>query len=310
MKKLIAILLVLAALMGVCSAAFTDEKEITDTYAEAVNAMVEAKVISGFPDGTFQPKGTLTRAQAAKIITVLLEGDKAETVTAAAAGFVDVPAGNWAEKYVNYCAEKGIVAGVGNGKFDPNGQLKGSQWAKMLLVAYGHDAAELTARGTWDNALTNAAVVELMLSGRLPQNVVVAFTGDEEVKSRGAQEVVGALSEADCYVRFVVVTDVTNVGWEHGLAFTIENDLNVDILTAHSIVEGMKGYAGRYGFVHEALPDESWIYDEYKLPCLTLCHPVGGDMHSDEGALARLSAFPVYCDALADLCKILAELIH
>lgn len=172
------------------------------------------------------------------------------------------------------------------------------------------DAAELTARGTWDNALTNAAVVELMLSGRLPQNVVVAFTGDEEVKSRGAQEVVGALSEADCYVRFVVVTDVTNVGWEHGLAFTIENDLNVDILTAHSIVEGMKGYAGRYGFVHEALPDESWIYDEYKLPCLTLCHPVGGDMHSDEGALARLSAFPVYCDALADLCKILAELTH
>ncbi|MBQ1184734.1 MAG: hypothetical protein IIX55_03400, partial [Muribaculaceae bacterium] len=68
--------------------------------------------------------------------------------------------------------------------------------------------------------------------------------------------------------------------------------------------------AGRYGFVHEALPDESWIYDEYKLPCLTLCHPVGGDMHSDEGALARLSAFPVYCDALADLCKILAELTH
>ena len=72
MKKLIAILLVLAALMGVCSAAFTDEKDITATYSEAVNAMVEAKVISGFPDGTFQPKGTLTRAQAAKIITVLL----------------------------------------------------------------------------------------------------------------------------------------------------------------------------------------------------------------------------------------------
>ena len=158
MKKLIAILLVLAALLGVCSAAFTDEKDITDTYAEAVNAMVEAKVISGFPDGTFQPKGTLTRAQAAKIITVLLEGDKAETVTAAAAGFADVPAGNWAEKYVNYCAEKGIVAGVGNGKFDPNGQLKGSQWAKMLLVAYGHPADELTGSKWFSN--TQKAIKE------------------------------------------------------------------------------------------------------------------------------------------------------
>lgn len=165
-------------------------------------------------------------------------------------------------------------------------------------------------RGTFDNALTNAAVVEMMLSGKLPENVVVAFTGDEEVLSRGAHEVVKHLSDTDCYVRFVVVTDVTNVGWEHGLSFTLENDLNIDLLTAHSIIEGMEDYAGKYGFVHEAMPDESWIYDEYKLPCLTLCHPVGGDMHSDEGALARLSSFPIYCDALVSLCQLLSEPAH
>ena len=158
MKKLIALLLVLVTLLGVASAAFTDEKEINSTYTQAVTTMVEAGIISGFPDGTFRPNGTLTRAQAAKIITVMLEGEKAETVTAAAAGFVDVPAGNWAEKYVNYCAEKGIVAGVGNGKFNPNGELKGSQWAKMLLVAYGHDAAELTGDKWYAN--TQKAIKE------------------------------------------------------------------------------------------------------------------------------------------------------
>jgi len=151
MKKLVALLLILTCLMSLASAAFTDEKEINDTYAEAVAAMVEANVVGGFPDGTFQPKGTLTRAQAAKIITVLLEGDKAETVTAASAGFSDVPAGNWAEKYVNYCAEKKIVAGVGSGKFNPNGELTGAAWAKMLLVAYGHDAAELTGEKWFSN---------------------------------------------------------------------------------------------------------------------------------------------------------------
>lgn len=162
MKKLIALFLVLAALASVACAAFTDQKEIDEKYAEAVNTMVEAGVISGFPDGAFQPKGTLTRAQAAKIITVLLEGEKAETVTAPAAGFADVPAGNWAEKYINYCADKKIVAGVGNGKFDPNGQLKGSQWAKMLLVAYGHDAAELTGDKWFSN--TQKAIKEKGLS--------------------------------------------------------------------------------------------------------------------------------------------------
>ena len=151
MKKLIALILVLTALLGVASAAFTDKKSISSTYAVAVDTMVEAGIISGFPDGTFQPKGTLTRAQAAKIICVMLEGEKADSVTSAAAGFTDVPAGNWAEKYINYCAEKGIVAGVGNNKFNPNGELTGAAWAKMLLVAYGHPAEELTGSSWFSN---------------------------------------------------------------------------------------------------------------------------------------------------------------
>lgn len=164
-----------------------------------------------------------------------------------------------------------------------------------------------SVRGTFDNALTNTAVVELMLSGRLPENVIVAFNGDEELESRGARSLLNFIAEKDCYVRFVLVTDVTNVGWDLGLSFTIENDQNIDLLTAHAIVCAMKKFAGKCGFEHDALPDESWVYNEYRLPCLTLSHSVGGDMHSDEGAVARLSSFPVYCDALADLCNLFRE---
>ena len=148
MKKLIALLLVLVTLCTVSLAAFTDQKDITKTYVTAVEAMAEAKIIGGFEDGSFRPKESLTRAQAAKIICTMLG---AENETAAPAGFTDVPAGHWAEKFINYCAEKQIVAGIGSGKFDPNGQLKGSQWAKMLLVAYGHDAAELTGDSWFAN---------------------------------------------------------------------------------------------------------------------------------------------------------------
>ena len=155
MKKILALLLVLASVLGMASAAFTDQKEIDTDYLQAVNTMVENGIIAGFQDGTFQPKGTLTRAQAAKIITVLLGG---ENETAAAAGFTDVPAGHWAEKFVNYCAEKKIVSGVGNGKFNPNGTLTGAQWAKMLLVAYGHPAEELTGEKWFSN--TQKAIKE------------------------------------------------------------------------------------------------------------------------------------------------------
>ena len=153
MKKLIALLLAVLTLLSVVSAAdFTDAKEMDEKYVPAVEEMVKLGVINGFEDGTFRPNGTLTRAQAAKIICTMLVGaDKVDAITAASAGFVDVPAGNWAEKFINYCAEKQIVAGVGNDKFNPNGELTGAAWGKMLLAAYGHPAEELTGTKWFSN---------------------------------------------------------------------------------------------------------------------------------------------------------------
>ena len=45
-----------------------------------------------------------------------------------------------------------------------------------------------------------------------------------------------------CSVEFALVLDVTNVGWECGASITLENDLGIDIITAHSIVEAVKSY--------------------------------------------------------------------
>ena len=137
MKRIIAMLLAVLLLTGVASAAFSDEKTIDPKYADAVTAMSEKGIIAGFEDGSFKPKDTLTRAQAAKILCAMLAG---ENIPEGKTEFTDVPAGHWAEKYVAYCAEKGIVAGVGSGKYNPNGKLTEAAFAKMLLVAYGHDA--------------------------------------------------------------------------------------------------------------------------------------------------------------------------
>ena len=145
MKKVISLLLAVVMLLSVASAAFTDQAQITSDYAEAVKVMSEKGIIAGFTDGTFQPKGTLTRAQAAKIICVMLVGaDKMDAITAKDAAFLDVPAAHWADKFVDYCAEQGIVAGIAgtaDGSFyNPEGKLTGHAFAKMLLVAYGANA--------------------------------------------------------------------------------------------------------------------------------------------------------------------------
>ena len=153
MKKGIALLLsalmLLSAIPFAGAASFKDSKAITIMNAEAVDVMSDLKIIAGFPEGDFRPDETLTRAQAAKILCCVVLGTKgADALTAGGATFSDVPASHWANKFVEYCASKNIVAGVGDGKFDPNGTLSGYAFGKMLLVALGADASSLTG-ATW-----------------------------------------------------------------------------------------------------------------------------------------------------------------
>ena len=154
-------------------------------------------------------------------------------------------------------------------------------------------------RGTFDNSFTNAALLWNMLHDRLPDNVVVAFTGDEECDSRGALQVVEALGEMGVEVSMALVQDVTNVGWESGALFTIENDLGIDILTGYNIISSLEQYGGRFAFKHNAEPDESWDYADCGVPCFTLCVPVGGELHGDAGVLLRKESATEYCNVLS-----------
>lgn len=154
-------------------------------------------------------------------------------------------------------------------------------------------------RGTFDNSYTNAAAIWNMLNNKFADNVIIAFTGDEEEDSRGAIETICTLGRMKCEIAFTIVLDVTEEGWQQNALFAVENDLGIDIFTAHRLIEILKPYKGKYAFVHDAEPDESWDYDEYGLPCFTLTVPIFGDMHSDSGVLLRKKSFPAYSDVLA-----------
>lgn len=81
-----------------------------------------------------------------------------------------------------------------------------------------------TINGIFDNASTNAVCVYLMKNIKLPENVLFAFTSDEECNSTGAKKLAKKLSEYfDKKNISVIVLDVT-YGWCDGADFTIEND--------------------------------------------------------------------------------------
>ena len=161
-------------------------------------------------------------------------------------------------------------------------------------------------RGTFDNSFGNAAVLWCMINGTLPENTMVAFTGDEEKDSGGAVQALLALGKIGCNVSSAIVQDVTNVGWDSGALFTVENDSGFDLMQAYNLVSSLEPYSGKFAFRHDAEPDESWDYAEYGIPCLALCAPVGGNLHGDEGVMLRKESAVVYCDALANLANLLS----
>ena len=160
-------------------------------------------------------------------------------------------------------------------------------------------------RGTFDNSFTNAALLWNILHDKLPDNVVVAFTGNEESDSQGAVQTVVALGQMGCEVAAALVLDVTNEGWESSAFFTLENDLGIDILTGYNIISSLEQYGGRFAFKHNALPDESWDYADYGIPSLTLCVPVDGDLHSDAGVMLRKESALEYCNVLSLLAGLM-----
>ena len=152
-------------------AAFTDQADIKAT--DAVDMLVALGVVDGFEDGSFQPNGTVTRAQMAKMIYVLRTGKSdASAYNNDKTSFTDINS-HWAAGYIKYCQSLGIIAGKSNTKFDPNGKVTAQEAAKMLLVTLGYDANKAGLVGINWTSRTNALADE----NGLLEDVNTSFTG-------------------------------------------------------------------------------------------------------------------------------------
>jgi len=98
-----------------------------------VAAMVGRGLISGFPDGTFRPEESLTRAQYAAIVAKAFQRPAQRSTIR----FQDIPANFWAAAAIARTQQMGFIAGFPDGTFRPQQNLTRAQAIVSLVNGLG-----------------------------------------------------------------------------------------------------------------------------------------------------------------------------
>ena len=96
-----------------------------------INALADADVLLGLPDGTFNPDGAVTRAQVASMVARAYLVAAGTALPAGTDAFTD-DAGSVHEADINAVALAGWVNGIGGGLFNPDGNATRAQFSSII----------------------------------------------------------------------------------------------------------------------------------------------------------------------------------
>ena len=110
----------------------------TSTVPYMLNGEDHYAYIKGYPNGSFKPNATITRAEAASIFYRLLTDSTRRTYSTSYNTFKDVPAKAWYNTAVSTMAKLGIVNGGSDGCFRPNDPITRAEIAAMIARCDGN----------------------------------------------------------------------------------------------------------------------------------------------------------------------------
>ena len=120
----------------------TPTVEIPDEDALGLNMTDHFAYIVGYPDGTVQPNGQITRAEATTIFFRLLTDESREANLTKTNGYTDVASDAWYNTAVSTMTKAGIVDGYPDGTFRPDAPITRAEMAKIISLFAKLDKSE------------------------------------------------------------------------------------------------------------------------------------------------------------------------
>ncbi len=89
--------------------------------------------INGYPDGSVQPDGNITREEIAAILYRVTNHEYEKPFTVTGEVFPDVKRERWSVKEIEYMTDKGVIYGYPDGEFKPGGNLTRAEFAALIF---------------------------------------------------------------------------------------------------------------------------------------------------------------------------------
>jgi hypothetical protein len=163
------------SLLGLSTPSTATFSDIQSHWAkDCITQLAQKKLVTGYPDSSFRPEATVTRAEAA---VLMLNAFPDAPVKRSSTAFKDVPASHWANKAIATAYQKGFFSGYPGGIFQPNQAIPRVQMIGVVAGAanypipenvsqtlgqYFNDAAQIPSYA--QNAIASAAVGTLVVN--------------------------------------------------------------------------------------------------------------------------------------------------
>ncbi|MGD9569978.1 MAG: S-layer homology domain-containing protein [Sedimentibacter sp.] len=250
---------------------FSDLKEDYWAY-EGINNLVNAKIIEGYPDGTFRPDNNITRAELVKIANLVFNYTQKQEQTS----FTDVIDTEWYYEQVLIAQNAGYLDGYPDGTFKPNNNITREEFCKIIdaivdLIELPGANKPVDEVSTWATEYVNKVLSnKIMLLDESNNFRAKDFATRAEVSDALAkflvpesQEVAGGASGGGSNV-----SDSEEVNAAMEETISVLNDEVISSLNSdqaeivNDIIDNMNNYMENNNYDYKAAADE--IYNKYK----------------------------------------------